>query len=64
MSRPTSVPVLDEIPGIDGLFVAAGFSGTGFKTASAVGAAMADLILKGPLPSSVILSEAKDVSRL
>jgi len=28
-------PVLDEIPGVSGLFVAAGFSGTGFKTSPA-----------------------------
>ena len=29
------------------MFVAAGFSGTGFKTAPAVGASMAELILTG-----------------
>jgi sarcosine oxidase, subunit beta len=40
-------PVLDEIPGVSGLFVAAGFSGTGFKTSPAVGAAMAELIITG-----------------
>jgi len=44
---PDQRPVLDEIPGIDGLYVAAGFSGTGFKTAPAVGAAMSELILTG-----------------
>ena len=44
---PDQRPILDEIPGIDGLYVAAGFSGTGFKTAPAVGAAMAELILNG-----------------
>jgi sarcosine oxidase subunit beta len=44
---PDQRPILDEIPGIDGLFVAAGFSGTGFKTAPAVGAAMAELIATG-----------------
>jgi sarcosine oxidase subunit beta len=44
---PDQRPILDEIPGIDGLFVAAGFSGTGFKTAPAVGAAMAELITTG-----------------
>jgi len=32
---------------VAGLFVAAGFSGTGFKTAPAVGASMAELILDG-----------------
>lgn len=40
-------PVLDEIAGVSGLFVAAGFSGTGFKTSPAVGAAMAELITTG-----------------
>jgi sarcosine oxidase subunit beta len=38
---------LGAVPGIEGLFVAAGFSGTGFKTAPAVGAAMAELIANG-----------------
>src|SRR5205807_7316945 len=44
---PDSRAVLGRVPGVDGLFVAAGFSGTGFKTAPAVGAAMAELILNG-----------------
>ncbi|MFI5352038.1 MAG: NAD(P)/FAD-dependent oxidoreductase [Candidatus Binatales bacterium] len=44
---PDGRAVLGAIPGVDGLFVAAGFSGTGFKTAPAVGAAMAELILTG-----------------
>ncbi len=42
---PDSRAVLGKVPGIDGLYVAAGFSGTGFKTSPAVGAAMAELIL-------------------
>ncbi len=57
---PDQRPILDEVPGLDGLYVAAGFSGTGFKTSPAVGAAMSSLILNGPPRSSVILSEAKD----
>lgn len=44
---PDSRAVMGHVPGIDGLFVAAGFSGTGFKTAPAVGASMAELILNG-----------------
>jgi sarcosine oxidase subunit beta len=44
---PDSRPVLGKVPGTNGLYVAAGFSGTGFKTAPAVGAAMAELILTG-----------------
>ncbi|HKV54357.1 MAG TPA: FAD-dependent oxidoreductase, partial [Candidatus Binataceae bacterium] len=44
---PDSRPVLGRVPGFSDLYVAAGFSGTGFKTAPAVGAAMAELILTG-----------------
>jgi sarcosine oxidase, subunit beta len=44
---PDARAVMGPVPGIDGLFVAAGFSGTGFKTAPAVGASMAELILTG-----------------
>lgn len=50
---PDQRPILDELPGISGLYVAAGFSGTGFKTAPAVGAAMADLILNGVMPEAI-----------
>ncbi len=44
---PDSRAVMGAVPGIASLFVAAGFSGTGFKTAPAVGAAMAELMLEG-----------------
>ena len=44
---PDARPVLGRVPEVSGLFVAAGFSGTGFKTSPAVGAAMAELILGG-----------------
>jgi sarcosine oxidase subunit beta len=44
---PDSRAVLGKILGIEGLYVAAGFSGTGFKTSPAVGAAMAELIVDG-----------------
>jgi sarcosine oxidase subunit beta len=44
---PDSRAVMGPVPEIGGLYVAAGFSGTGFKTAPAVGAAMAELILTG-----------------
>jgi sarcosine oxidase subunit beta len=44
---PDGRAVMGAIPNIAGLFVAAGFSGTGFKTAPAVGASMAELILTG-----------------
>jgi sarcosine oxidase subunit beta len=39
--------VLDAAPGVDGLFVAGGFSGTGFKKSPAVGACMAELVTDG-----------------
>jgi glycine/D-amino acid oxidase-like deaminating enzyme len=41
---PDSRAVMGPVPEVGGLYVAAGFSGTGFKTAPAVGAAMAELI--------------------
>lgn len=44
---PDARAVIGPVPGVEHLFVAAGFSGTGFKTAPAVGAAMSELILTG-----------------
>jgi sarcosine oxidase subunit beta len=44
---PDSRAVMGKVPTVERLFVAAGFSGTGFKTAPAVGASMAELILTG-----------------
>ena len=44
---PDGRAVMGAVPKVPGLFVAAGFSGTGFKTAPAVGASMAELILTG-----------------
>ena len=44
---PDARAVMGAVPGVAGLYVAAGFSGTGFKTAPAVGASMAELILTG-----------------
>ena len=35
---PDSHPVLDESPGVEGLFIALGFSGHGFKLSPMVGA--------------------------
>ena len=40
-------PILDRVPGIDGLYCAVGFSGHGFKLAPIVGKMMADLITRG-----------------
>jgi len=44
---PDARAVMGPVPGVERLFVAAAFSGTGFKTAPAVGASMAELILTG-----------------
>ncbi len=43
---PDQRPVIGQA-GPDGFFLSCGFSGTGFKTAPAVGAALAELILEG-----------------
>lgn len=40
-------PILDRVPGIDGLYCAVGFSGHGFKLSPAIGLAMAELITQG-----------------
>lgn len=44
---PDWQPILGAVPGLDGLYVAAGFSGHGFKLSPAVGEAMAGLIVTG-----------------
>jgi sarcosine oxidase, subunit beta len=44
---PDSRPLLGEIPGIDGLYVCAGFSGMGFKLSPAIGLVMSELVLDG-----------------
>ena len=40
-------PVLDRVPGYDNVYVAAGFSGHGFKLSPAIGRAMAEMIVNG-----------------
>jgi sarcosine oxidase subunit beta len=44
---PDSRPLLGEIPGLEGAFVCAGFSGMGFKISPAIGLVMSELILDG-----------------
>jgi sarcosine oxidase subunit beta len=44
---PDSRPLLGEVPGVDGLYVCAGFSGMGFKISPAIGVVMSELILDG-----------------
>jgi sarcosine oxidase subunit beta len=44
---PDYRPILGEIPEVRGLYVAAGFSGMGFKLSPAIGVVMAELLLQG-----------------
>jgi sarcosine oxidase subunit beta len=44
---PDGRPIVDAWPGVDGLYVALGFSGGGFKMAPAVGALLASLVTSG-----------------
>jgi glycine/D-amino acid oxidase-like deaminating enzyme len=48
---PDARPLLGRLPGLDGLIVAAGFSGMGFKIAPAVGEGVAGLIAGAPAGS-------------
>jgi glycine/D-amino acid oxidase-like deaminating enzyme len=48
---PDSRPLLGEIPGVNGLFVCAGFSGMGFKISPAIGLVMSELLLGGKASS-------------
>lgn len=41
---PDAMPVMDAVPGIDGLYLASGFSGHGFGIGPAAGEAMAQLV--------------------
>lgn len=55
-TTPDSNPVISETA-IQGLYVAAGFSGHGFKIAPAVGRLMADLILDGKSSNPQVAAE-------
>ena len=46
-TTPDWHPILDAVPGVDGLFCAVGFSGHGFKLSPAIGKAMAELVADG-----------------
>jgi glycine/D-amino acid oxidase-like deaminating enzyme len=48
---PDARPLLGRLPGLDGLIVAAGFSGMGFKISPAVGEGIAGLIADAPADS-------------
>ena len=55
-TTPDWHPVLDKVEGIEGLYLAVGFSGHGFKLAPMVGVVMAELITEGKA-TSVDISE-------
>jgi sarcosine oxidase subunit beta len=40
-------PILDQVPGVEGLHCAVGFSGHGFKLSPMIGQCMAELIVEG-----------------
>jgi sarcosine oxidase, subunit beta len=44
---PDSRPLLGAVPGVEGLYICAGFSGMGFKISPAIGLVMSELILDG-----------------
>ena len=46
-TTPDWHPIIDAVPGIDGLYCAIGFSGHGFKLSPAIGKAMAELMVAG-----------------
>ena len=46
-TTPDWHPILDRVPGIEGLYCAIGFSGHGFKLSPMIGLAMAELIAQG-----------------
>jgi sarcosine oxidase subunit beta len=56
---PDGQPIVDgPIGGIEGYYIAAGFSGVGFKSAPAIGLGMAELVLDGK-PSTVDLDHLR-----
>ena len=46
-TTPDWHPILDRVPGVEGLYCAVGFSGHGFKLSPAIGMSMAELITQG-----------------
>ncbi len=56
---PDGRPMLGEWPGLSGLVLAAGFSGTGFKISPAVGEAVAALVTGRPVAGSVDITSMR-----
>lgn len=50
---PDFHPIIDRLPGYDGLYCAVGFSGHGFKLSPIIGQWMAQLILTGQKPADM-----------
>ena len=50
-TTPDWHPILDTVPGIEGLYCAIGFSGHGFKLSPMIGVTMAELIVDGKASS-------------
>jgi sarcosine oxidase, subunit beta len=50
---PDFHPILDKLPGYEGLYCAAGFSGHGFKLSPIIGQWMTELILTGAKPADM-----------
>ena len=46
-NTPDNHPIIDKVDGIEGLYIAAGFNGYGFKISPAVGIAVAELVTEG-----------------
>ncbi|HEY5892042.1 MAG TPA: N-methyl-L-tryptophan oxidase [Chthoniobacterales bacterium] len=46
-NTPDRAPIIDRLPGLDGAWIVGGFSGHGFKYASAIGELMSDLLTTG-----------------
>jgi sarcosine oxidase, subunit beta len=57
---PDFRPLIGEVPGVNGLFVCAGFSGMGFKISPAVGLTVAERLLDGRASSVDISAFAPD----
>ena len=53
-----SFSLLDQVPGVDGLHCAVGFSGHGFKVSPMIGMTMSELITGGR-PTSIDISQLR-----
>ena len=56
-TTPDWHPILDKVDGVEGLYIAVGFSGHGFKLSPMIGVAMSELITRGS-------AESLDISQM